>query len=106
MAFWGALSAIVAVGLVNFLANQVIMYLLVFILGLLVFGPILRRIVKRSFDIAEPGIWFALFYFIHFKVEAILSNMTLGMGIERGDCAEVLVVCWLAELKSSLVANV
>jgi oligosaccharide repeat unit polymerase len=89
LAFFSTLSAIVAVGFVNFLANQAITYLLVFILGLLVFGPILRRIVKRSFDIAEPGIWFALFYFTHFGLRAIydltFGSKILGFGPESVD---------------------
>lgn len=89
VALVGAFVAIIAVGPVNSFASRGVMYLLVSILGLLVFVPILHRIIKHSFDLAEPGIWFALFYFSHFGLRAIYDLMfgspILGFGAESVD---------------------
>jgi len=86
VAFLGVLSAIIASEFVNSFASRATTYLLVGILGLLVFGPILQRIAKHSFDLAEPGIWFALFYFTHFGLRAVydltFGSPVLGFGPE------------------------
>lgn len=66
------------------LESYTITYLLVIVLAFITFGPILRRILEHSFDLAEPGIWFALFYFAHFGVRAIydliFGSPILGLG--------------------------
>ena len=84
--FLGVFSAITANKLVNSFTSRSTTYFLVGILGLLVLGPILHRIVKHSFDLAEPGIWFALYYFTHFGVRAIydliFGSPVLGFGPE------------------------
>ena len=85
-AFLGLLSAIIAVKFVNSFASITTAYLLIGILGILVFGPILYRIARHSLDIAEPGIWFAVYYFTHFGVRAIydivFGSLVLGFGPE------------------------
>jgi len=85
-AFLGVISAVIVSEFINSFASRATTYLLVGILGLLVFGPILQRILKHSFDLAEPGIWFALFYFTHFGFRAIydltFGSPVLGFGPE------------------------
>lgn len=46
-------------------------YLLVIFQSFIVFIPIISRILKREFDLAEPGMYFALYYFVHFGVRAV-----------------------------------
>jgi len=69
--FLSVLSTIITNEFVNSFTSRVTTYFLIGILGLLAFGPILHRIAKHSFDLAEPGIWFALYYFTHFGMRAI-----------------------------------
>jgi len=57
--------------LVSFLDSQVLTFVLFFILGIIIFIPIINRLVQKSFDLAEPGIWFALFFFAHFGIRAL-----------------------------------
>lgn len=75
---------IASVSLGEALDSRTITYLLVAVLAFTTFGPILQRILKHSFDLAEPGIWFALFYFAHFGVRAIydliFGSPILGLG--------------------------
>ncbi len=83
-----------AVGLVSMVLiapfeNREVTYLLVGLLGLMVFGPIALRILQHSLDLAEPGIWLALFYFTHFGARAIYDTIfgseILGFGPETNN---------------------
>jgi hypothetical protein len=44
---------------------------LVACLGFLVFIPLIKRFADRTFDVAEPYVWFVLFFFAHFGIRAI-----------------------------------
>lgn len=81
------LAAFVCDDIVHSFTSYRMSYLLVAILGLLVFGPILQRIAKRFFDLAEPSIWLIVFYFAHFGVRPI-SDLMFGspfLGLDRGE---------------------
>lgn len=52
-------------------------YVLFVGLGFIVFMPLIRRIANHTFDIAEPCVWFALFFFAHFGIRAIW-DLTFG----------------------------
>ena len=81
--------------------SRSVTYLLICFYCIAVLGPIMHRIYYRTFDIAEPGIWFILYYFTHFAIYAIyilifgskvlnlmpgakslsLPNIALGIGL-------------------------
>lgn len=86
VALTGALTAAVAIILLNSFASRSVTCLLTAALGLLVLIPILHRVIAHSIDLAEPGIWFALFYFTHFGIRAVYDLMfgspILGFGPE------------------------
>lgn len=75
------------------MAGKYVTYLLVGVLGILVFGPILLRVVKRSLDLIEPAMWFGLFYFAHFGVRAIydllLGSPIIGLSPGSEDLAQL-----------------
>jgi len=77
-AYIGLLAAMIgllAILMFNILMEDIsdksITYFLIISLGLLVFIPIIYRFIHHTFDLAEPGIWFALYYFVHFGVRAV-----------------------------------
>lgn len=49
-------------------------YLLVVALAAVAFLPVLARVLAADFEFAEPGIWFAAFYFGHFGVRALYDH--------------------------------
>jgi len=73
---------------------ELLLICLFYYFGLLVFGPILQRIMKHSFDIAAPEMWFSLFYFAHFGVRAIwdlaFGSPFLGFGPGTEDLTEIV----------------
>lgn len=80
----GITVGFVSIGFAGAFASRSVTYLLVILLGFAVFVPIINRFIRRSLDLAEPGIWFALFYFAHFGVRAIwdlaFGSPFLGFG--------------------------
>lgn len=80
----GITVGFVSIGFAGAFASRSVTYLLVILLGFAVFVPIINRFIHRSLDLAEPGIWFALFYFAHFGVRAIwdlaFGSPFLGFG--------------------------
>lgn len=50
-------------------------YLLVGTLGLLIFIPIIYRFTNRTFEFAELGMWFSLYYFAIFGIRAVGNIM-------------------------------
>lgn len=66
--FFSVIS-IAVIGLV--LRNDWIAFVLVVALGALTFGPVGLRLYTRTFNLAEPGIWFALYYFANFGVRRV-----------------------------------
>lgn len=89
----GLAVGIMSVGFMASFESRGITYLLVGLLGLVVFGPIAQRILQHSLDLAEPGIWFVLFYFAHFGVRAIydlvFGSPILGFGPGMSDFGAV-----------------
>lgn len=85
----GLIIGVVSIVFVGVFESREVTYLLVGLLGLVVFGPIWQRIYKRSLDWIEPGIWFALFYFAHFGIRAIYNLMfgspIIGLSPGAGD---------------------
>ena len=66
--------------------SRTITYLLIGFLAFITLEPMLQRILRHSFDLAEPGVWFAIFYFVHFGVRAIY-DLIFGspiLGLEPG----------------------
>ena len=59
------------------LNSRSLTYVLVTGLGFLVFIPLIRRVVNHTFDVAEPCVWFVLFFFAHFGIRAIW-DLTFG----------------------------
>ena len=59
------------------LNSQSFTLVLFFGIGVLVFTPLIRRFANRTFDIAEPCVWFTLFFFAHFGIRAIW-DLTFG----------------------------
>ena len=55
-------------------------YVLIACLGLLTFGPVVHRLARRAFDLAEPGILFAVYYFVHISLGAT-HNLIFGSPI-------------------------
>jgi oligosaccharide repeat unit polymerase len=52
--------------------DSYILAIVLFFVFIIIFGIILiKRFMNQSFDLAEPGIWFALFFFAHFGVRAL-----------------------------------
>ena len=47
------------------------------LLGIIAFGPTFNRLRQRRFDLAEPGVWFAAFYFVDFSANAFY-DITFG----------------------------
>lgn len=84
LALTGVMVGIILVTYADAFERRGATYLLVGLLGLLVWGPVLWRVSGHSLDLAEPGIWFALFYFAHFGIRAIwdltYGSPFLGLG--------------------------
>jgi hypothetical protein len=68
---FGLIAGIVFLNFVGAFQSRALTYFLVSLFGLLAFGPLVWRAFGHSLDLAEPGIWFALFYFAHFGVRAV-----------------------------------
>lgn len=85
----GAVAALIAVTLLSNFGSSKATYILFGFLSLFVFGPIMQRVLRRSLDLAEPGIWFALFYFTHFGMRAIydliFGSPALGLAPKSSD---------------------
>lgn len=60
--------------------TRMMTYLLIAMLTLVGWIPIITKIKSKSFNLVEPGIWFALYYFIHFGLRAIY-DLTFGSHI-------------------------
>lgn len=63
---WALLGGVSGVILGFLLSDDPVAYVLVAVLGVLTFGPIVLRLHTKDFNLAEPGIWFALYYFANF----------------------------------------
>lgn len=82
----GAIAGYVGLIMVDWLETRNFAYILIFLLTLSIVVPILWRIIKRSFDLAEPCIWFALYYFTLFVMRAIY-DLLFGseiIGVKQG----------------------
>ena len=65
------LAGLALVSLALVYPDVLVTYVLVAILGLMVAITVGARLIAHSLDLAEPGLWFALFYFFHFGARAI-----------------------------------
>ncbi|GAW94023.1 O-antigen polymerase [Calderihabitans maritimus] len=85
--------ALLSVQFVEAFMTRGVTYLLITFLSLLVFIPITQRLARHSLDLAEPGIWFALFYFAHFGMRAVydvkFGSPFLGFGPGAKDLGPV-----------------
>lgn len=98
---FGAIAALVALSLTNNFGGDKATYFLFGFLTLLVFGPLIQRLMLRSLNLAEPGVWFAVYYFTHFGIRGIydlkLGSPILGLGPGASD---------LASLNAALVVSI
>lgn len=83
---FGILAGFTAISLANSFESRNVTYLLILTLCFFTFFPVFQRLVRRSFDVAEPAVWFVFYFFIHFGVRAI-SILIFGspiLGISSG----------------------
>ncbi len=63
--------ALLSQTLVTLRDSNILAVILFFVFTIILGAIFIKRFMNRSFDLAEPGIWFAVFFFGHFGVRAL-----------------------------------
>ncbi|MEN3036861.1 MAG: O-antigen polymerase [Candidatus Methanosuratincola petrocarbonis] len=76
----GIMAGSISIFLADRFASINMTYILIILLTLSIVLPVILRFIKKSFDLAEPAVWFAFYYFTLFVMRAVY-DLSFGSDI-------------------------